>query len=268
MPALALELLARAALTKMHPALNADPRDEKNLFYALGFPIVEQPRSIPAHAVYLRLEKLLDGFQRPQREFCDYMGLQRNVDLHTGDVAFGATRAGAWLPRFYSVCKILCKSLGKSLTDFLGPDVAVSAEAIVAAFAVDQENSVRQKIAERRRAFEALSDDERGAKIAEAAQLVGLLPLRSVRRDCPACGTPGILQGQLIKELQPVYEDGELLVDEEYLARSFKCLACGLHLTTIDEVGLAGIDLRFTQRTSTSLHDYAEPEFDYDYENM
>src|SRR6266404_4306098 len=64
--ALALELLGRAALSHIHPALNADPRDEKSLFYALGLPIVEQPRSIPAHTVSARLERLINGFSKPQ----------------------------------------------------------------------------------------------------------------------------------------------------------------------------------------------------------
>ena len=40
--ALALELLGRAALSNIHPALNADPKDERNLFYALGLHRVEQ----------------------------------------------------------------------------------------------------------------------------------------------------------------------------------------------------------------------------------
>src|SRR5438128_2182406 len=78
--ALALELLGRAALSHISPALNADPRDERNLFYALGLPGVEQPRSIPAHTVSARLERFIQGFGKPQGALFDYMALQRNIE--------------------------------------------------------------------------------------------------------------------------------------------------------------------------------------------
>src|SRR5260370_861815 len=51
---LALEFLARSALTKIHPALNADPEGEGlNLLYAFGFELKGQPKSLPIHAVLL-----------------------------------------------------------------------------------------------------------------------------------------------------------------------------------------------------------------------
>jgi len=225
--ALSLELLARGALSKIHPALNADPRDERNLFYALGFPLVEHPRSIPAHSVYPRLEKLLPGFGKPQRDFCDYMGLLRNAELHTGDVAFARVNAGAWLPRFYAVCKVLCQHMGKSLTDLLGDQVGASAEQIVAAFANAQEKAVKDKVSAHKEAFDARPADERARLSAEAERQAVRLPLGTLKKPCPACGSSGILRGQLIKELEAVYEEGELLIDQEYLATDFRCLACG-----------------------------------------
>jgi hypothetical protein len=60
--ALSLELLARAALSNIHPVLNADPQDDANILYALGFDISSRPRSIPAHSVFIRCEKLIEGF--------------------------------------------------------------------------------------------------------------------------------------------------------------------------------------------------------------
>lgn len=266
--ALALELLARAALSHIHPALNADQRDEQNLFYALGFRLVEQPRSLPAHSVYLRLEKLLDGFGQPRRVFCDYMALQRNVDLHTGELAFARVNAGTWLPRFYSACKVLGESMGKTLVDFLGAAVGASAEQVVAAFLNAQEKTVKDKVSAHKNAFESLLPEERAKLAEEAERRTAMLRLGSVRRACPACGSSGVLTGGLIKELEPVYDEGELLIDLEYLANEFRCFACGLHLSTIDEVGLAGVDLRFTVTTATSLHERFQPEFDDDYENM
>jgi hypothetical protein len=72
---LALECLARAALTKIHPALNADPREDVNILYGFGFGLTAQPRSLPAHSVFIRLEKLVSAFGRTHRELCDFMAL-------------------------------------------------------------------------------------------------------------------------------------------------------------------------------------------------
>lgn len=60
---LALECLARSALTKVHPVLNADPRDDSNVLYACGYTFAK-PRSLPAHSVYLRVEKSSTHFKR------------------------------------------------------------------------------------------------------------------------------------------------------------------------------------------------------------
>jgi hypothetical protein len=35
---LCVECLGRSALTKIHPVLNADPRDDSNILYACGYP--------------------------------------------------------------------------------------------------------------------------------------------------------------------------------------------------------------------------------------
>jgi predicted RNA-binding Zn-ribbon protein involved in translation (DUF1610 family) len=266
--ALALELLARSALAKIHPALNADPQDDKNLLYAFGFPVVGQPRSLPAHSVYLRLEKILPDFRKPQRELCDYMALRRNAEIHTGEVAFPPADTSKWQPQFYGVCRVLCGAVGKSLDQFLGADLASAADKMIDAFAKGQEKAVKDKIAAHAKVFAAKPPEER-TKLADIAdQQTKMLRIGSVRRTCPACGSFGVLRGERIKELEPKYEDGQLVVDVEYLATEFQCLACGLHLATIDEIGIAGLELVFTVTTSTDLHERFQPEYEDDYQNM
>src|SRR5688572_19030289 len=86
--ALALECLARAALTRIHPALNADPRQDTNLLAAFGFEVSAQPKSIPAHSVFLRLEKIIDQFGKTQRELCDFVSLLRNQHVHSAEMPY------------------------------------------------------------------------------------------------------------------------------------------------------------------------------------
>jgi hypothetical protein len=95
---LALEFLARSALTKVHPALNADPQQDTNLLYGFGFEIAGQPRSLPIHSVFARLEKIVPDFGKPQRDLCDFIGLLRNQELHTAELPFEDLKASKWCP--------------------------------------------------------------------------------------------------------------------------------------------------------------------------
>ena len=52
---LSLELLARATLSRINPALLADPRDGNNILSALGFPGKTAPVSVPAKTVFFTL---------------------------------------------------------------------------------------------------------------------------------------------------------------------------------------------------------------------
>jgi hypothetical protein len=120
---LALEHLLRSALTHVHPALNADPQNEGlHLLYAFGITVKAEPRSIPIHAVTARLERIIADFKKPQREFCDFMLIQRNEEVHTCDLPFAAMSEREWLPHFYEVCSILNEFIGYSLDDYFDFD--------------------------------------------------------------------------------------------------------------------------------------------------
>jgi hypothetical protein len=152
----------------------------------------------------------------------------------------------------------------------LGPRIGAAAEEIVVAFATDREKAVKDRISRHRKEFEAKSADERSKLAEEAAvsTLTLILKAGAVERDCPACGSKGVLTGKLIGESVPVYEDGYLFVKVEYLVEGFRCFACGLNLASVDEVGIAGMDLHFTETKSTSLHENFQPEWEDEYENM
>ncbi len=266
--ALALELLARAALAHIHPTLNADPTDPNNLLFAIGFEIAGQPRSIPVHAVHLRLEKTVPGFGKVQRELCDYMAFLRNEELHSGELAFEGLKESKWLPRFYEVCKVLCESMGKTLADFTGSEIALSAERLITGQRREIESSVKSKIAAHRKVFSDKTPEDQSSARAIAEARAGLLRAGLTLQDCPACGSKGLLRGELIKELKPRYEDELLLVAQEFLAVAFKCPVCDLAFQSLEEIAHSGIEPRFTQERATELHELFEPEYDGDYMNM
>ena len=117
--ALAIECLGRSALTKVHPVLNADPRDDANILYACGYTFAK-PRSLPAHSVFIRLEKVIDPFQKQHREVCEFLALERNAHVHTADLPYVNLGTGKWLARFYETVAILHEFLQKPLEKFLG----------------------------------------------------------------------------------------------------------------------------------------------------
>ena len=266
--ALSLELLARSALAKVHPALNADPRQDNNLLYAFGYDIPGQPRSLPAHAVYLRVEKIVPGFGKVQRELCDYIALLRNREVHSADLPFEDLKESSWLPRFYEVCKILCEYLEYTLAEFLEEDIATSALKLIDTLNKELEARVKTKLAEHKKLYDAMPAPEKKELREAAAARLKLLQLGLKKQTCPACGNLGALRGDLIKELRPEYKDETLYIDQEYLASEFKCLVCELGLPNLEEISHASIEPRFIQTRETDLHELSEPDYYDDYMNM
>lgn len=265
---LSLECLARSALTHIHPALNADPREDLNLLYGFGYELTAQPRSIPAHTLYLRLEKTVAEFGKPHRELCEFVALLRNAHIHTADVPYENLMPSKWLPRFYETVKVLNGFLGKSLQDFLGPDVAPSAQGLINSLSQDILSAVKGKISAHKKVFDSKSAEEQ-KQLSQAAEIVALaVRFGDQIRKCPACGSEGTLHGGKVKEFPAKYEHEELMVDVQYVATGFKCSACGLHLKGVEEVTHAGLDTHFTETRSTSLHELYEPEHYQEYDNM
>jgi hypothetical protein len=268
---LGLELLARAALTRVHPVLNADPSQLENILYACGIEGTQQPKSVAFHSVLIRLEKVVPGFEKPHRELCDYLALLRNDELHSADLPYEGLAESKWLPRFYEVCRLLTTFLGRDLDDLLGPDLARAANRLIKALLKEAAKAVRGRIAKHAKTFSALPSEERASLATTAAVKAALLaPLApgATAVDCPACRSRAIMRGELIKEMKPRYADEMLLVGLEFLATSLKCVACGLDLNNIEEVHHAGLEPRFLGQRSTDVHELYESDYEGDYMNM
>ena len=107
--ALSLELLARAALANISPALLANPRDWRNTYHALGYePTTTKfvPSSIGTRSVLSILEEVLPDFPKELVEFCQVHTERRNAELHSGEDVFAELGTAAWLPRYYASCRL------------------------------------------------------------------------------------------------------------------------------------------------------------------
>jgi hypothetical protein len=266
--ALALECLARAALTHVHPALNADPRDDTNLLYGFGIEVTGSPRSLPAHSVYIRLEKIIRAFGRPHRELCDFVALQRNAYLHTSELPYDNLSPKKWLPRYYETAQILNEHMGKALADYVGVETAAAASGLIASLNEASLKAALKKISTFKQLWEMKTDSEKEDLTKTAATATLRLAFGEVVANCPSCGCSGTLKGEPIRDFPERYENGELLMDVEILATEFQCLGCGLVLKGVEEITHADMKSHFVEVTSTDLHNLYEPEYEREYDNM
>lgn len=267
---LALEFLARAALTKIHPALNADPEGEGlNLLYAFGYEIKGQPKSLPIHAVLLRLQKILpNDFTKPRREFCDFFANTRNQELHTAELAFATLAESKWLARFFDVCIVLCSHLAKDPKDLFGEEIANTAGNLVATLKSEKIGIVKERIAAHKKVFAAKTKKEQEEAAAKIAAVSWQWTKLRKAHACPSCGNNAALNGH-VERTSRLYYDGEGLMQRiTVLADRLECVACGLVLADIEELHIAGIEPHFSYTEETELHDYHEYDHQAEYDNM
>jgi hypothetical protein len=265
---LALECLGRSALTKVHPVLNADPREDTSILYACGYSFAK-PRSLPAHAVFLRLEKIVDPFQKQHREVCEFLALQRNAHVHTADLPYENLGTDKWIARFYETVAVLHDFLGKPLEQFLGKQGAKMAGELIKTLNESVLKAVKKKIAAYHAVFETKSDEEKKKLLDAASSIFAIVTNHNQHLcACPACQGNGMLTGSRFKELAEQYSDGELYHDVEYLSAFFQCNACELSFSSIEEIAHAGLPTHFKKMESTSLHDLYEPDHYQEYDNM
>jgi hypothetical protein len=124
-----LELLGKAVLAGVHPALVVDPQDVDSLFVACGKPLTADPRTIIAKTVFSRLQKLSTNrrFGQPEADACMRLMQRRNTHLHSGDLPYSNLNPDSWAPRFWELSQIILEISGRTLEDWVGAAEAQNA---------------------------------------------------------------------------------------------------------------------------------------------
>ena len=255
--ALALEMVARAALASISPALVADAKDWTNVLYALGHSPSEtkcSPKSIDANDLLKRLEAVFRSFTREMSNYSATHMNKRNSELHSGALPFDGVGSSTWLPMFYLVCKTLCEAMGHSLATLFGGAEAKNAEEHISALLDDNAKSVRQTINAHKVIWEEKDEGEREklTKQAEAAALRSL----GHRTPCPACGAVALVKGTSIGSPRTGVEDGYVVERHAMLPAAFACRACGLKIAGYSKLNACGLGDSFTSTTHYDAVDY------------
>lgn len=248
---LCMELLARAALAKIHPVLLADPTNEGNIHYVFGVNPKTNPKSVAAKSVFARCSALIAGFTDRMAGHCLLLADRRNKELHSGTAAFEGVDTSTWLPHTYQVFDVLLKHIGVTFEDFLGKKHAAVATGMLKDQREHIETEVKERISKSKKDFDALEGAVKGEKIAKSEAALKAWVVRNPlgqATDCPACGFGGALHGESLNRgpAKVSEEDGTITREVRVLPNKFRCAVCGLKLDGYQELLQAGLGKVFT----------------------
>ncbi len=255
-----LELLARAALASVSPALLAQPDSgQRYLLHAVHRESeIPFPKSISASLVFDLCRRIFPVFSEEDRKVASALLNRRNDELHSGAAAFDQYSPGQWLVGFYHACQSLSTVLGGTLAELFGDEESEFAGRLLAEDRDNLQNRVLSTIAAHKRAFSTKDPNAQRAASAQAEELGRELSAKRHHRVvCPACGCVGTLLGTPFgKEHVTHDEDGGIVVRQAVSPIDFSCSACRLKLTTYAALETAGLGAPYTRTTTYSPEDY------------
>ncbi len=263
---LALELLGKAALAKVHPTLVADPTHYQSLFAACGRQLSPDIKTITAKTLFERLVHLDNRFDARHKTFCEQMALRRNAELHSGESPFSGMLAEEWEKEFWGTVETILKMQDESLESWLGPE-----DSKAPAKVLEQAEKARQWIVKHRVSscnedfLKKYQNPKQRQEIVEDSK-------KQIWKDqtwdgqdrcaCPACLSVGFLGGTLRNEVVVAMDEGwggigengdsyveppTEEVEKTYTVEVFECPICRLRLFGAKEISAAELPSEFIQ---------------------
>ena len=242
----------------------------ENIYFALGLKDVGSPRTVPLHSVFARCQTVVDGFEETHKKFCDFLGVQRNQELHTGHLPFENLKLQEWLASYYEVSEILCHHLDRDLESLLGPEEAGAAKELIRSSSEESGKAVLDSISAHKRVFDSKPDDEKMKLRTDSYMQSVAAKYSTVLAElmtCPACDSTGVVTGRQIRSSRPYFDDERLLQEITCFSETFACGACGLNISSASSLRWSGIEPNFIITEETSLHELQEFEYYEEYMN-
>lgn len=272
---MALELLAKSSLARVHPALVADPAHVESLFAACGVPISPDVKTITAKTLYQRLGHISPDFDHRVQKFCEQLSLRRNSEIHSGESPFAGMKADAWETKYWYAVEVILSTQDKDLAVWLGADDAVAPKQLLK----DAENAIIMAVKTRiSHTKEDFAKAHKNPK--ERAEFIAAKECKLAREHwrefdiamdgfelnpCPSCGARGILAGALWHEEVPDnpedYDPWAEYVEKTYGSEEYLCKVCNLHLNGRRELQATDLPSEFV------ITDEREREFEPEYGN-
>ena len=257
---LALELLGKSALAKVHPSLVADPTHYQSLFAACGRQLSPDIKTITAKTLFERLSHIEKGFDARHHKFCEQMSLRRNAELHSGESPFSGMSAEAWEREFWGAVEMILKMQDESLKSWLGAEDAKTPATILEQAQEAMQWAVKHRIERCKQDFETkYQDRKKRAQILEDTKHFRFWewPFKRMAGEgidsveCPACHATGMRSGSLWNEEISNDQDPEdpsvEWVELTYVTEDFLCPTCGLRLFGTKEIQAGGLPEEYTK---------------------
>jgi rubrerythrin len=256
---LALELLGKSALAKIHPSLIVDPAHYQSLFAASCINFSTDIKTISAKTLYERLQHVIPAFDETVKKFCTQISLRRNAELHSGETPFRTMRLDAWEAHYWYAGHLILEYMEESLEDWLGATKAETPKAIVQHAKAAKRQAVEVRVEKAKEAFESRRKADRESLLRDAENrqafhyknLFTLLGDHEWECRCPACGGKAFLAGIKVGEkVLNTYGDEDAFwgqVETYYSAEQFHCPVCGLFLDGSDEVMYAKLGTEYSE---------------------
>lgn len=266
---LSLELLAKAALSRVSPLLIATPTEEgTNLLIASGLIEGEATfQSAPAKTVFTRCAKAFRPFNLKEAMT---IAMGRNEYLHGGAATISVLPSHAWWPRFWAQAAILLTAQDREIEEFVGSDRAPVVEERLARNRQHIEDRVTALIERAKQRLnlhqQGLMTARQAAEWAATADASAGLEHRT-KTTCPACGSTGTLEGQEVLSYEWEYDqsgpdDYDAWVNLSVGADYFSCPTCHLILDGYELLAAAGLDEQFHDVGNPA--DHIEPDYGND----
>lgn len=256
---LAFELLGKAALCKLNPALIADPIDDgKSLLLSSGIGSdYSNFKSIPAKAVFSRCARAFRPFNAVA---AGRIAGDRNAELHSAMLPYAIAKEDSHWQDFWSQTVILLAALDRELEDLVGSSHVHEVERFLARKAEANAHRVTALVERAKQRYELIAAGSFTTKM--SSELPGatyFLQDFSEATTCPACGLYGELTGDYIEDAEDLYEDeGTVMEIVTVASDNFSCSHCGLTLAGEELIGLANLPLSFQveQEKKIELEEY------------
>jgi hypothetical protein len=272
---LSMELLGKAALAKVHPALVVDPTHAHSLFAACGRQLSPDIKTITAKTVFDRLGHIDKTFDSRHQKFCEQIALRRNAELHSGESPFSDMASEVWEREFWGAVETILAMQGETLETWLGAKDSKTPTEIIKQAAEAMDWAVKHRISRRKEDFQkAIQDPKKRQEQVDKSPSLSFLDYSKrlnitadawQRGNCPACESLGFLGGILWSEevVDDEFSEDPMIeyTDETYTVEEFFCPTCQLHLFGTKEVDSAELPKEFVVRQER------EREFEPDYGN-
>lgn len=192
------------------------------------------------------------------------LGNLRNREIHSGLVAFSADHD--WLPGVFVPIERLCKMQGKSLTELIGQEKAEVACKLIGENSIKVKKKVREKVAEAKSVWAALTPDEQSMLTRQSVAGSLLLSHSGYHMvDCPVCASKAMVLGSVLGDAHISHSGDEVIERFTMLPHSFKCSTCGLNLGSHAELLELALGASYVKRRTHDHDDYygiSSPEDD------